>query len=712
MMRPNVSKLLTPLFGIILVIFVGLLQPTQGIAQNSEIIDSLRQLIDETKVDSTRANLLYQLGRANRRVDTAAQLAAHLEAAGLFDTVIYQSNQVDNLVQIATCYFSLGHLNKAEEVYLEARDIALKNNDLDGEVWALEVYLDRFININDAVYSLELIYELQNRVRNSGDQRLEFKVYGLINEQYLLLGTRQDSRRQNADTMLAIAQEMGDTSMLRMAYFNLAVSSDGQEAIDFYVVSLRYTDRQRDHNYLSAIYNNLSGKFEVIGYFQIAADYADSAYIISREIGREEGMAAARYRKARAYFRMNKFRESIDLGKEALQIFKDADILRRQNICAEVIAAGYEELGDFEQALFYRDLKEALKDSLEKKSQAREAEFVDRKFNYELKKRQDSIAFQQERAIADLELQNLNNERSKDRLKLYLMYGGAGMALILAIIMWIGFVRKRRDNEIIEQQKLIVEEKNREITDSINYARRIQSAILPPGKIVKEYLKDSFILYKPKDIVAGDFYWFEHKDNTILFAAADCTGHGVPGAMVSVICNNGLNRSVREYGLSDPGQILDKTREIVEQEFRAGQAGEQFEDEVKDGMDIALCALEGSVLRYAGAHNPLWIIRNGELLETKADKQPIGQFDQPTPFTTHTIELQPGDAIYIFSDGYADQFGGEKGKKFKVKSFRNLLLSIYTEPMEKQRETLNNTFEEWQGDIEQVDDVCVIGVKV
>ncbi|MCB9360814.1 MAG: SpoIIE family protein phosphatase [Flavobacteriales bacterium] len=285
-----------------------------------------------------------------------------------------------------------------------------------------------------------------------------------------------------------------------------------------------------------------------------------------------------------------------------------------------------------------------------------------------------------------------------------------------------------RTTEVVAQKEL-VEEKNKEITDSIQYAKRIQNAILPPLKVVKKYLQESFILYKPKDIVAGDFYWMERipsptlpkgkgvsppsgelEGAVILFAAADCTGHGVPGAMVSVVCNNGLNRSVREYGLTDPGEILNKTREIVIAEF------EKSEDEVKDGMDIALCSLEqkdGSwKLKYAGANNPLWIIRNNEIIETKANKQPIGKFDELLPYTTHTIELQKGDSVYISSDGYADQFGGEKGKKLKSANFKKLLLSIQNESMEKQKQLIDEAFENWKGNLEQLDDVCVIGVKV
>jgi serine phosphatase RsbU (regulator of sigma subunit) len=222
---------------------------------------------------------------------------------------------------------------------------------------------------------------------------------------------------------------------------------------------------------------------------------------------------------------------------------------------------------------------------------------------------------------------------------------------------------------------------------------------------------DSFVIYEPKDIVAGDFYWMTQKENNVIFAAADCTGHGVPGALVSVICNNALNRSVREYNLSDPGKILDKTREIFIQEF------EKSDEDVKDGMDIALCSLsvddkQSSVLKYAGAHNPLWIIRNGELIEYKANKQPIGKFDHVQPYFTHSINLKKGDTFYIFSDGFADQFGGEKGKKFKSANFKKLLLSVQDKSMEEQKKTILETFLSWKGNLEQLDDVCVIGVRV
>ena len=263
-------------------------------------------------------------------------------------------------------------------------------------------------------------------------------------------------------------------------------------------------------------------------------------------------------------------------------------------------------------------------------------------------------------------------------------------------------------NRLISEQKNEIQYKSKEITDSIKYAKRIQTAILPSLKNMRSFLPNSFVVYKPKDIVAGDFYWIEKKKDNVLFAAADCTGHGVPGAMVSVVCNNGLNRAVREFHEIIPSKILDRTREIVINEFKLSS------EAVQDGMDIALCSLHNSTLEYSGANNPLWVIRkNSDIIEIyKADKQPIGVFDHPKPYTNHIIELNEGDRFYIFSDGIVDQFGGPKGKKFKAVNLKRLLLKIQSEKIEQQGLLIERTFNDWKAGEDQVDDICVIGVQL
>ena len=264
--------------------------------------------------------------------------------------------------------------------------------------------------------------------------------------------------------------------------------------------------------------------------------------------------------------------------------------------------------------------------------------------------------------------------------------------------------------EIAENQKKIAEQKNKEILDSISYAKRIQTAMLPTVEFLNEKFKEIAILYRPKDIVAGDFFWFEETGTHSMIAVADCTGHGVPGAMVSVVCYNALNRSVREYGLTKPGEILDKTREIILSELS------KHDENVKDGMDISLLVFEkqSNKIEWAGANNPLWIIESetNELIEVKADKQPIGQHSHSKPFTTQSISLKTGDTLILLTDGYADQFGAETGKKFKSANLKRLIIENAMLPINEIENCLLNKFENWKGSEEQVDDVCMIVLKI
>ncbi len=284
------------------------------------------------------------------------------------------------------------------------------------------------------------------------------------------------------------------------------------------------------------------------------------------------------------------------------------------------------------------------------------------------------------------------------------------VTLVITFIFWNISFRKEVKLRAIAEEKLKetlneVEEKQKEITDSINYAKRIQEAILPSLDFIKTHLPNSFIYYQPKDIVAGDFYWGEKVGNDFFIAAADCTGHGVPGALVSVVCCNALNRTVNEFKLTEPGKILDKTRELVLESFSKNGG------DIKDGMDISLMRINGNTVKWAGANNPLWYYQNKELKEIKANKQPIGKTDNPEAFTTHTIELQKGDSLYLFTDGFADQFGGPKGKKFKYKQLEDLLVSSNDLSISEQHLTLKNTLNNWRGKLEQVDDICVIGIR-
>ncbi|MDG1477616.1 MAG: SpoIIE family protein phosphatase, partial [Vicingaceae bacterium] len=390
----------------------------------------------------------------------------------------------------------------------------------------------------------------------------------------------------------------------------------------------------------------------------------------------------------------------------ALKTAREGNYLGRIGSSSLLLSQIYEAQAESDKALKMFKIHTSIKDSMMNKNTRLDAVRQQSKYEYDKQKAVDDATHDKQMTI---------EQEAKEKQKIIIYAIGFGLSLLVVFLIFM-FNRLH----ITKKQKLIIEsaheelsEKNNEILDSITYAKRIQNAILPTDKFVKSHLESSFVFYKPKDIVAGDFYWIKtvgKKGETILFAAADCTGHGVPGAMVSVVCNNALNRCIKEHGLVNPGEILDKTREIVTEEFNAGELGEG--DYVTDGMDIALCSLTGNELKYAGANNPLWIVRDGEVVVTKANKQPIGRFRTSDPFKTHSFELEKADAVYIFSDGYVDQFGGEKGKKFMAKAFKELLLSIQSETMQDQKESLRKAFEEWKGNIEQVDDVCVIGVRI
>ena len=515
---------------------------------------------------------------------------------------------------------------------------------------------------------------------------------------------------------LAIFTEIQDKSGLARCYNNIASVYDSQGQKDSLLI---YFNRSYELNLelektMGAAINlmNIGSVYMSQEVYDTAIIYGEKAHQMMLETERKEGIANSLNFLGSVYFNQSKIKEGVPYFEKALDLSKEVGSVLEERQSTFFLHKSYKTLGNYQKALLMHERHVVLVDSMRNKDAANEV--IRQKYQYEYMKQaaEDSIKNAEADKIRDAELIAERAENNQRKQLSYFLYTGLGLTVLFGIFIFSRFRVSQRQKELIEKQKLTVEGQNQEILDSIQYAKRIQAAILPSSKSMSAKLKNHFVFYKPKDIVAGDFFWMEEVDDKILFAVADCTGHGVPGAMVSVICNNGLNRSVREDGLSQPAEILNKTREIVISEF------EKSEEEVKDGMDIALCTLKGLTLEFAGANNPLWIIRRGSdhVEEIKGDKQPIGKYSHQKQFQNHQIQLQKGDSIYLFSDGFADQFGGENaengGKKFKSSRFKKLLLSIQQKSMEEQQEALQKAFYEWKGNLDQLDDVCVIGLRI
>lgn len=299
-----------------------------------------------------------------------------------------------------------------------------------------------------------------------------------------------------------------------------------------------------------------------------------------------------------------------------------------------------------------------------------------------------------------------------------------GVVLLAVIAMVRAYIIKRKANKALSEKNAIIEEQykvtneqkiqieaqNQHIVDSINYAQKIQAAILPDLSEIQKSLSNAFVLYLPKDIVSGDFFWQSKVDDKIIFVAGDSTGHGVPGAFMSMLGITFLNSIVNQKKITDPAEILNNLRENIINSLKQ----KRDSSKLKDGMDIAVCSIntKDSTIKFSGANNPMILIRNNEVEVFKGDKMPVAIFEKMVSFSNKEIELKPNDSIYVFSDGIVDQFGGEKGKKFMIKRLKSILVEINHQPMEKQKEIILDEFNKWKGNEDQVDDVVMLGVKI
>ncbi|MBC7696343.1 MAG: SpoIIE family protein phosphatase [Burkholderiales bacterium] len=684
-----------------------------AIVLNSNLSDSLKiinalRLIDQSEIkEKTQANLYYSLLEAYVIKKNKPKLLAHIYSNW---AEYYKNNHADYSK-------ALIYTNKRIKIIEKLRD--------SSELITAYTYLGAHIYAD-----MELIDETLLALRKSITYARPNTMGQVWSYYYLGWMEFNMQKYDSALVHLKFAFDIGDKIEPRKNLVEFigwvgnayAGIRDYKRAIAFRKEALKLCEENHYEFGIADCKRYLGQFYYCIAQYDSAIYYADYAFNYMKNDPANKGQETLIYTGNTLIMSCIKT-NNLALGDKYVKEMTDTRLTPcRYGTAARVsltkmFAAFYEAKGDNTKTVYY--LKDYIRsvDSADMSAQSLLVSEQLLKGNFE-KEQQDQLMEQQKKDIETEELHNRQN---------LIIIAAIIVLVLVSLLLFLSYKSGKqkkaslleigKQKQEIEYQKEVVEEKNKEIIESINYAKRLQEAILPPLDFIKQKLPESFIYYQPKDIVAGDFYWLEEADGKIFIAAADSTGHGVPGALVSIVCSNALNRSVKEFNLTDPGSILDKTRELVLETFSKSDSN------VKDGMDISMACIDfvGSGSNYvhltwAGANNPLWYINknaegNDQLIEIKGDKQSIGLTDNPRNFTTHQVNLQKGDSIFLFTDGFADQFGGTKGKKFKYKPLQELLIFNQYRSFSEQNALLSDTFTNWKGNLEQVDDVCIIGVR-
>ena len=544
--------------------------------------------------------------------------------------------------------------------------------------------------------------------------------------------------------LIDLAEKSESTLMLAEVYENMGLLfssiKDIEKSISYFSKSLKLYSKIKDWKGIAKCYLNLGNSNSSKGYTDLAIECFERGLEIDAKYNNKEKKAEFLSGIGTVYFNLSNNEKALYFYKEALkvqEIMKPNEVVFLKNNIAVVLmdlerykeakpylieayyssdnartkadyafnlAQMFEHLDDYKSAIDFMDTYVRLNDSLNNAIYTKNLSETEAKYQNEKREEQNILL----------------SERLKNKsLQIYFALAAILLLVGLAFFIFRGLRQKNKanialsdKNKIIEEKSLLVEEQHKDITDSIKYAQRIQQAILPPDKLWNNILPQSFVFYQPKDILSGDFYWIEETTEHIFIAAADCTGHGVPGALMSIVNYNLLNRAVLEHGLTNAGAILDSVNKYLTLSLHQTYQ----ESAVRDGMDVSLCVINKKTKKmdFAGAFNSIYLIRNNAIQEFIPDKQPVGAFieDNIKPFTSQSFQLLENDVVYMFTDGYADQFGGPKGKKYKYKQLQHLLLSSYTKPFDEQNQIFKSAINDWKGSLEQVDDILLLGYKI
>ena len=518
---------------------------------------------------------------------------------------------------------------------------------------------------------------------------------------------------------LMLREKIGDEVGVASCYNNLGIiykrKGEYDKALSHYFKSLQLKEDGGSDVSIAETQHNIGIIYQMRKEYNTALEYYLKSMNILKKMGDKRRYTHNLLSIGTMLQDQNKYEEAIDYFKQARQ---NASEIGSLPLLSESLSGLYENqsfLRDFENA--FSSLREhtRIKDSIFNKDNTKHLTEIQTKYETERKER--------ELLEKDVEIASQKSNAERQNILTMAVASILGIVILFSLLLYGRFRLSQKQRKIIANQKAVVDEKNKDITDSINYAKRIQTAMLSSDEELGQLLGEYFVFFKPKDVVSGDFYWCHEQGDSVICVVADCTGHGVPGAFMSMIGNSLMNEIIIEKRIIEPGKILDELREGIIKSLGTGN---------KDGMDISLCTLNkvNNTLQFAGAYNGIYITRKGiagdsivqdptvlvhgeDLVEIKGDKQTVGFEDRKnTPFTTRTVEIQKGDTIYLSSDGFIDQFGGRKNKKFSAKRFRKVLSDFADRSMAEQKAEVARILKDWQGDKEQIDDICVIGVKV
>ncbi len=614
-----------------------------------------------------------------------------------------QKNHADlklKINQLQECW-RVGDIAKGEILSKQLIDYCKKHNE---DTLIAQVY-----NHSGVIYELKGEYPTAmnyylKAARIFKAQHDDHNLAGAYNNCGLLTSTQYQFKASLGyyKKALALHTKLKDKAGIGQSYNNIAIlfmnQKQSYKAIAYFNYALKIDLELKDTMSCSDTYNNLGICYMDLNQFELSENYYLLSIQNNLNANNLPGLSHTLTNLGILYRKMHKPTESIKYLLKSYGISKQHQWRENAQFISQELARSYQDVKKADSALYYYQIYMDYWDTLHNTSNIREQAELESKFQYELIKEKDKIKAQQK----------LDQQRSRTKQLLVFLIASIVVGILVILFAFILFKRLkeiRLQKSIIDDKNALLEQQHREITDSLTYATRIQNAILPNEQLLNNLFKEWFIFYQPKDIVAGDFFWALQHNNWNYFAVADCTGHGVPGAMVSVVCNNALNRSVLEFDCQYPNEILDKTREILLQQWN--------NQEVNDGMDIALCAYHPStsMLYYSGAHNSCWIYGTDQMIEWKGDKQPIGKHVNYQPFTLHQIEYSADMRIFMSTDGLGDQFGGPQTKKLKNARIKSLI-STFNHVTEHEKSEVERLFVSWKNNNEQIDDICLMGVKL